>query len=120
MSKQAFTRGHSSLPTFLSPVRDGLEVRVRVTPRAQAERVDGMIADADGRLRLKIVVTAAADRGRANEAVIAALAREWQLPKSAFAIVAGTTDRRNTLAVAGETNQLQTRLVGWCRARGFI
>ncbi|WP_317629034.1 bifunctional methylenetetrahydrofolate dehydrogenase/methenyltetrahydrofolate cyclohydrolase FolD [Defluviicoccus vanus] len=92
--------------TVFAPARHGLEVRLRVTPRAQSARIDGLIADADGRYRLKIAVTEAADRGRANDAVIAALAREWQLPKSTLAIVAGATDRRKTLAVAGEPHQL--------------
>lgn len=109
----------ASQELFFAPARHGLEVRLRVTPRAQSARIDGLIADADGRYRLKIAVTEAADRGRANDAVIAALAREWQLPKSSLAIVAGATDRRKTLAVAGEPHQLQTRLTGWCRARGL-
>lgn len=107
------------LPSFVSSGRHGLEVRLRVTPRARAERIEGVIADADGRLRLKVAVTEAADRGRANEAVIAALARAWDLPKSTLAIVAGATDRRKTLALAGDADALQQRLAGWCRDRGF-
>jgi Uncharacterized conserved protein len=109
----------AALPTFAALGRRGLEVRVRVTPRAQAERIDGLIADADGRSRLKVAVTEAADRGRANEAVVAALARAWGLPKSALAIVAGTTDRRKTLLLAGDAADLRRRLAGWCRANGL-
>lgn len=110
---------NSLLPSFVSPGRCGLEVRVRVTPRARADRIDGVIADADGRLRLKVAVTEAAERGRANEAVIAALARAWDLPKSTLAVVAGATDRRKTLVLAGDADALRQRLANWCRDRGF-
>lgn len=106
-------------PSFVSLGRHGLEVRVRVTPRARADRIDGIVGDADGRGRLRVAVTEAADRGRANEAVIAALARAWEVPKSSLAIIAGSTDRRKTLVVAGDADALQQRLADWCRDRGF-
>ncbi len=110
----------ATAPMFLAIGRHGLEARLRVTPRARCERIEGVIADADGQRRLKVAVTEAADRGRANEAVIALLAREWGIPKSALAIVAGASDRRKTIVVAGNAPFLYKRLAGWCRGRGLV
>jgi uncharacterized protein len=83
-----------------------VRVRVRLTPRASANRLVGLVAEADGGVALKIMVTAAAEQGKANEALIKLLARTWHLAKSDISIVAGASDRRKTLHVAGAVPQL--------------
>ncbi|MEX1109390.1 MAG: DUF167 family protein, partial [Dongiaceae bacterium] len=67
----------------------------------------------DGKPRLKVAVTAAASEGAANKAVIGLLAKSWRMPKSAFAIVAGATDRRKTVHIAGDPTDLMARLDRW-------
>jgi uncharacterized protein (TIGR00251 family) len=96
----------SSSPSPFAAARDGVRVRVRLTPRASANRVVGLVADADGAVALKIMVTAAAEHGKANEALIALLARTWQLAKSDITIAGGAGDRRKTLHVAGAATKL--------------
>lgn len=76
---------------------EGARLFVRLTPRAAGERIDGLAPDGDGRLRLRVSVTAPPEAGKANAALIALLARSWRLPKGAFTLVAGSTDRRKTL-----------------------
>ena len=83
-----------------------MRVRIRLTPRASANRLAGLVAEADGGVALKIMVTAAAEQGKANEALIKLLARTWCLAKSDISIVAGAGDRRKTLHVAGAAPQL--------------
>jgi len=87
-----------------------VRVRVRLTPRASANRLAGLVADADGGVALKIMVTAAAEQGKANDALIALLAKTWRLAKSDISIVAGASDRRKTLHVAGTAPQLLSAL----------
>lgn len=86
--------------------RDGVRLRVRLTPRASANRLVGLVAEADGGVALKIMVTAAAEDGKANEALIALIARDWHIAKSTIAIVAGAGDRRKTLYIAGSATSL--------------
>jgi uncharacterized protein YggU (UPF0235/DUF167 family) len=81
-------------------------VRVRLAPGASANRLAGVVAEADGGIALKVMVTAVAEHGKANAALIALLARTWHLAKSDIAIVAGAGDRRKTLHVAGAAAQL--------------
>lgn len=85
----------------LRPGRGGLLLAVRVTPKSSRDAVAGLHTAADGAVSLAVRVTAAPDRGRANAAVIAVLAAASGLPRSAFAIVSGETERCKTLLVTG-------------------
>jgi uncharacterized protein (TIGR00251 family) len=85
---------------------DGVRVRIRLTPRASANRIAGLQAEAEGGVALKVMVTAVAEGGKANAALIDLLAREWRLPKRDLTIVAGATDRRKVLRIAGDPARL--------------
>ena len=93
-----------------TPVADGLLLAVRLTPKAARDRIDGLAPEADGGVVLKVGVTAVPEKGKANAALIKLLAKAWKLPKSAFEVVAGATDRRKTLKIMGDGEQLLTRL----------
>lgn len=70
---------------------------VRVQPKASRDRIDGFARDADGNTLLRLRVTAVPDKGRANKAVIALLARAAGLPKSSVSIIAGDKSRTKTV-----------------------
>lgn len=100
-------------------VAGGVRVRLKVTPRARRAGVAGLVSDADGSLRLKVGVTAAATDGQANAAVLALLSGEWRIPRAALAIHAGAADRRKTVAIAGDAGALMAALRRWYAARGL-
>ncbi len=83
-------------------------MRIRLTPKAARSRIEG--AGADGAAVLKVAVTAPPERGKANAAMIALLAKAWRLPKTSMAITAGATARRKTLFVKGDGKALVARL----------
>ncbi len=74
---------------------------MRLTPKAAADRVDGWEADEQGRPFLKVRVTAPPIEGRANEALIAFLAKRLKLPKSRLSLLAGDTSRLKQIEVEG-------------------
>ncbi len=74
---------------------------MRLTPKAAADRVDGWEADEQGRPYLKVRVTAPPIEGRANEALIAFLAKRLKLPKSRLSLLAGDTSRLKQIEVEG-------------------
>lgn len=103
-----------------SPVRavaDGITVAVRLTPKARANRIDGVIAtesdEASSALRAR--VTAAPESGKANAALLQLLAKQWKLPKSAMTVASGAKDRRKTVHVAGDPAALTARLDRWIK-----
>ena len=75
-----------------------IHIDVLVQPRASRAKIGPRH---DG--RIKIAVTAPPVDGEANAAVIALLAKSLGIPKSAIAVVAGTSSRRKTLAIEGVT-----------------
>jgi uncharacterized protein (TIGR00251 family) len=87
-------------------VAGGVRVFVRLTPRARREAIEGVVAEPDGRVALKVAVTAPPEDGKANAALVALLGKSWRLPKSSITIVGGATDRRKTLLVAGDPASL--------------
>ncbi|MFE0754447.1 DUF167 family protein [Inquilinus sp. NPDC058860] len=98
-------------PLFVSGPR-GVRVTVRLTPRAGRNAVTGRAVDADGAPLLKAAVTAVPERGAANEALIALLAKSWRLPKSALAVVGGATERTKLIEIDGDA-ALAARLGAW-------
>ena len=74
---------------------------VRLTPKSSVERIDGWDVDDKGRRFLKIRVRAAPIEGRANEALIAFLAKRLKLPKSRFTLVTGDTARLKQIEIEG-------------------
>ena len=91
----------------LRPARGGLLLAVRVTPKSSRDEVTGIYTGADGGLSLAIKVTAPPDKGQANKAVIATLAKWAGLPKSALSIAAGETDRHKSILVTGNKARLE-------------
>jgi uncharacterized protein YggU (UPF0235/DUF167 family) len=84
-----------------------------VQPRARRNKVDGQIVEADGGAALKVAVTEAPEDGKANAAVIALLAKALGFPRSAFAVVAGATDRRKIIHLQGDPARLMQALERW-------
>ena len=95
------------------PGKDCLLVDLRLQPGASRAKVDGLAVLDDGATVLKLRVTEPPEDGRANAALIRLLAKAWKLPKSSLSLVTGHTDRRKTLAVAGDPAALRRDLERW-------
>ena len=96
-----------------SEIATGLKVAVRLTPKASRDRIDGLAPEADGGRVLKVAVTAVPEDGKANAALVKLLAKQWKLPKTSIAVIAGATDRRKTLLISGDAAALRLRLEQW-------
>jgi hypothetical protein len=94
-------------------VHDGIEIKLKVIPRARSASIDGFLTDARGEWRLKLRVTAAPAEGEANEAVTKLLAKALRIPASSIAIVAGAHDRNKTVHIRGDAEALLPRLKSW-------
>jgi hypothetical protein len=94
-------------------VRKGqASLRVRVTPRAARNHVGGVCRDAEGRAALVVRVTAAPEKGKANKAVIATLAKGLRLAKSRLTIKGGLSDRNKIIVIAGHPAEFESALRG--------
>ena len=81
---------------------DGLDLFVRLTPKAAIDRLEGFEATADGRGHLKARVRAVPEKGAANAALEKLVARALSLPASSVSVSAGGTSRLKVLHVGGD------------------
>ena len=100
----------SSDDLLLRAAPGGVHVAVRLTPRAGADRLGGLIRLADGSVALKAAVSAPPADGRANEALLQLLAGQWGVPRRDLAIVAGHHSRNKSVRIAGPPAILMARL----------
>ncbi len=81
---------------WIQQTKEGASVRIKLVPRASANRIEGLHGDA-----LKIRLNAPPVDGKANAALLRFLADELDLPMSSLAITAGATSRNKTVRIAG-------------------
>jgi uncharacterized protein len=89
---------------------NGLEVRLRVTPRGGRDAIDGIETLSDGRRVLKIRVRVAPEDGAANEVVRRLLAKSLRRPASAVSLETGATARLKTFRIEGDPTRLAADL----------
>ena len=82
--------------SWLSVTSKGCRVSVKITPKSCKERFQGIF---DG--VLKIAIQAPPDKNKANQALIAFLSEEFNIPKSCVEIQSGTTSRNKVIELNG-------------------
>ncbi|RWM32211.1 DUF167 family protein [Mesorhizobium sp.] len=88
------------------PRDDGIDLFVRLTPKAALDRIEGVETAADGRSHLKARVRAVPENGAANAALERMMAKALRVPASAVSVVAGGTARLKTLRIRGDAAEL--------------
>jgi len=91
--------------------KNGVELFVRLTPRASRDEIGSVETTADGRQHLAARVRAVPDKGKAN-AALERLVAEWLgVSRSTVRVSAGATQRLKTLRIEGEPQAL-AELIG--------
>lgn len=93
-------------PIQLESATDGVLLRVKAHPGAKSSALRGVQNGS-----LKVSVTQVAEKGKANKAIIAVLAKSLDLRKSQIELIAGPTASQKRFLVRGVTvDQLQDRI----------
>jgi uncharacterized protein YggU (UPF0235/DUF167 family) len=93
---------------------DGVDLFVRLTPKAALDRLEGVETSADGRSHLKARVRAVPENGAANQALQRLVAKALGVSASAVSVVAGGTARLKTLRIAGDPMALAKAIEALC------
>lgn len=92
----------------LQSTPDGVILPVQAQPGARKNGITGHHAG-----RLKVAVTQAPEKGKANKALVQVLAEQLGLTRSQITLVAGETSSQKKFLVQGVTAaELQSRLEG--------
>jgi uncharacterized protein (TIGR00251 family) len=97
----------------ITPELDGIRFAVRVTSRADRNKLSGVTTAPDGRALLHVRIAAAPVRGAANRALIAFISEVLQVRKSDVCIRSGETSKIKMLHVAGDSVLLLERARRW-------
>jgi uncharacterized protein len=103
---------NETAPFRASP--DGIVLRVRLTPRASRNGIDGVKQGADG-LNIHARVRAVPEGGRANAALAELVADEIGVPKSTVTVVSGHSARLKSLHIKGNAVDLAVRVAAWLK-----
>ena len=88
---------------------EGVALLVRATPGARRAAVGGVAETAEGPA-LVVKITEAAEKGRANKAIVALLAKTLKVPKSAIVLKRGETARLKQFIIEGDGRALADAL----------
>jgi len=77
-----------------------VEIFVKVTPGAHREAIGAVTEDGQGHRRLAVHVTAKAEGGSANRAVVRLLAKSWGVAPTAFELTSGQRSRLKRLRLS--------------------
>ncbi|WP_426288959.1 DUF167 domain-containing protein [Ensifer adhaerens] len=88
---------------------DHVCLTVRLTPNGGRDAIDGLEA-ADGEEYLKVRVRAVPEKGKANQALLAFLAKTLGLATSKLSLISGETQRKKILRIESDPEDLMKRL----------
>ena len=90
-----------------------MELDIRVHPRASrnAIEVDGERPDVKPGVKIMVRVTAAPESGKANEAVVALLAKRLRVPKRSVRILRGHKSRNKRIQIEGISAEVATERI---------
>ena len=73
-----------------------MKISVKVIPKSSKNEIIGWEGDI-----LKVKLTVSPEKGKANEALIALLSKEYGVPKSQIEILKGETSRNKIIEIRG-------------------
>jgi uncharacterized protein YggU (UPF0235/DUF167 family) len=95
---------------FFRAHENGVDLFVRLTPRASKDTIGTVSVGADGRSHLGAYVRAVPEKGAANAALEKLVAAFLDVPRSMVSVVAGGTARLKTVRVTGDPKPFAKRL----------
>lgn len=94
----------------IKPYQDHAVLHVWASPGSAKERLGEIVLDADQQPYLKVYVTAIAEKGLANKAIITLLSKKLKITKSLIKIISGEKDRQKRIAFQASPNILTQAL----------
>jgi uncharacterized protein (TIGR00251 family) len=98
-------RQHSLQSSAWRADKDGVLLRVCLTPKASLERVGELFEHPSGMV-IKASVRALPDKGKANQAIIKLLSKEFRRPKTSLDLVSGMQSRVKTVKFSGNSEEI--------------
>jgi len=76
-----------------------MQIKVKLTPKASQNAVQGWFEDENGKKLLKVSVTAVPEKGKANKAMISVISKHFKVPKTSISLISGDTSRLKIIEI---------------------
>lgn len=76
-----------------------VQLLLKTVPKSSSNKISGVLCDPEGRFRLKVLITAVPESGKANKSLLTLLAKEFRIAKTSFEITQGATSSMKTLSI---------------------
>ncbi len=90
-------------------VEGGLLLAVHLTPKSAKDML-GEIVDGAAGVELKVKVRAVPDKGKANQALVKLLGKQFRWPKSSIEVIKGQQSRHKIVKIYGEFSEIEPRV----------
>jgi len=100
-------------PSLFQQTEDGVVVAIHLTPKASRAAIEGVFDAPGAGQALRVKVTAAPEKGKANAALLKLLAKEWGVAPTRLSLVSGGKDRRKRVLLSGDPAERMQELQGW-------
>lgn len=87
-----------------------IRLAVRLMPNGGHNAIDGLESDGEDGTLMKVRVTTVPEKGKANKALIALVAKSLGIPKSTVSIASGDTSQKKILRIDGDPEDLIKKL----------
>lgn len=101
--------------TPVTPIAEGVRLRIRLTPKAARAGFGPLERNAAGEVFLKARVTTAPEDGKANKSLVKMLARALKLPAGDISVASGATSRNKQILIKGDGPEHVARITNWIR-----
>lgn len=86
--------------------KEGIELFVKLSPNASKDQILGLIQDGNEHCYLKVSVTAIAENGKANQALVELLSKKLRIAKSKVRVKSGMKSTRKVVVLDDVTEEL--------------
>ena len=98
---------------FYEDTKQGIIIRVRLTPNSSCCKVTGLFQTPDGTTFLKVNIISVPEKGKANKELISWISKQLKIAKSDLSIISGELDRYKKILITADKESVLPQIVSW-------
>ena len=95
---------------FYEDTKQGIIIRVRLTPNSSCCKVTGLFQTPDGTTFLKVNIISVPEKGKANKELISWISKQLKIAKSDLSIISGELDRYKKILITTNAEHIKSWL----------
>ena len=98
---------------FYEDTKQGIIIRVRLTPNSSCCKVTGLFQTPDGTTFLKVNIISVPEKGKANKELISWISKQLKIAKSDLSIISGELDRYKKILITTDKESVLPQIISW-------